>query len=173
MLSLNALDNGSSPTLKELDKWEQARSIQLPWIKKLSAQEILTLRAEADRALPRLREKVMQIVTSPTANPSDAIAELRYEALEAEVEINAINQSRGTHFRNVSGILGITMAVYGFAADFIQPATALISLSTLLGLLHTSARKDEQDLARQQSPPGYVLLKARELAQHADQHDHN
>jgi hypothetical protein len=170
MLSLNALEDGVSPDLTNLEIWEASRSIELPWVKDLSSREVVILRQEAGKALPRLREKVLQMVTSPVKNPSELIAELRSEAMEVEAEIKAVNPRRGENFRNVAGVLGITMAVYGFGSGFIQPGMALPMLVTLLGLLHTSARQDEQKMASLESRPGYVLLKARELVEHSEGH---
>jgi hypothetical protein len=171
LLALHALEH-TFTDLKNIDVWEKERSVELPWVKELSAQQIVTLREEAADALPRLREKMVRLMTPGLqTNLAETIAELRDEALEVEAEIKAVKPRRGANFRNVAGVLGVSMAIYGFAADSVP--LALGSLMSLLGLLHTSARKDEQDLARQKARPGYVLLKAREMTQHADQHKNN
>jgi len=96
--------------------------------------------------------------------PEDVISELRLDAAEVEAELKSLNLGRGRRFRTGAGILAVTMAVYGFAGGV--AATSVASLISLLGLLHVSARKDEQELAKAESRPGYVLLKAREMLQH-------
>ena len=44
---------------------------------------------------------------------------------------------------------------------------ALGGLMTILGLVHTSGRHDEQKISSIQSQPGYVLVRAKELLEHA------
>jgi hypothetical protein len=165
MLSLNALE-GVSHDPARIDIWEAERSVELPWVNRLAPVEIARLREEAAVALPRLREKMLRAFTpGTTVKPQDVIGELRADAAEVEAELKSLNIKRGSRFRTVAGILGVTMAVYGFA-DPGNAGTALGSLVSLLGLLHVSARKDEQDFTKAKSRPGYVLLKAREMLQH-------
>jgi hypothetical protein len=61
----------------------------------------------------------------------------------------------------------MTLSVYGMAGDMPMQAVALTGLIAMLGLLHTTRRSDHQAHARLISRPGYVLVKAKELAEHA------
>jgi hypothetical protein len=163
LLSMNAIE-GIAPDLEEVEHWEAERSVALPWVRHLSPEEVVRLREEAALALPRLREAILGALAAGSG-PA-AIAALRNDAVEVEAALNALKPSRGSQFRSVAGALGITVAVYGVTAGLATPETALGSLGALLGLLHSSARKDEQDLASITSRPGYALLKARELKKH-------
>ena len=146
---------------------KRSDQVELPWVNRLAPSEIVHLRQEAGVALPRLREKMLRaFMPGNTVKPQDVIAELRVDAAEVEAELKSLNLRRGSRFRTAAGILGVTMSVYGFAAGFATATTALGSLMSLLGLLHVSARKDEQDSIKTESRPGYVLLKAREMLQH-------
>ena len=172
LLALKAFDY-SSPALTNVAAWEKARSIQLPWISELSVEQVLSLRKAASKALPAFRETFVRRLIAPDSSAEsvgEAINELRAEAAELEAELKSLNPASEATFRNVNGALGITASVYGFAAGVIPPAAALGGLITLLGYLHTSARKDEQDEVKLRSKPAYVLLKAKELAAHVS-HD--
>ena len=172
LLALKAFDS-SSPALTDVAAWERARSIQLPWISELSVEQVLSLRKEASKALPAFRETFVRRLTareSSVNSIAEAINELRAGAAELEAEFKSLNPASEAMFRNVTGALGITAFVYGFATGAIPPAAALGGLITLLGYLHSSARKDEQDEVKLRSKPAYVLVKAKELAAHVS-HD--
>ena len=62
----------------------------------------------------------------------------------------------------------MTVSIYGFAGEFLAPGVALTGLGTLLGLLHTSGHTERAQDVKIKSRPGYVLVKAKELAQHAE-----
>jgi hypothetical protein len=104
---------------------------------------------------------------SEGAAVADAIEELRADAAEVEAELKALSPGAEETFRNVAGVLGITIAVYGFVGDALPPGVALGGLMSLLGLLHTSARNDQHKEAQLVSKPAYVLVKAKELLEHA------
>jgi hypothetical protein len=95
------------------------------------------------------------------------VNELREESEEVSAELRALNFSRGDRFRNLSGSLALTMFVYGFAADFVPAAAALGGLLSALALVHQDSRKAHQERGRLESRPGFVLLKAREIFEHA------
>lgn len=169
LLALRNLDS-EAPALSTLALWEKARSIQLPWVNELSIEQILRLRQEAHQALPAFRGTFVRHIASPTANAESVegkIEELRENAFDVERELRALNLSSEQRFRNIAGSLGITISVYGFASGFAPPAVALGGLMTILGLVHSSARHDQQKLSELRSQPGYVLLAAKELAEHA------
>lgn len=169
LLALRSLDAGA-PALSTLALWEKARSIQLPYVNELSVEQILRLRQEAHQALPAFRGIFVRHIASPSATTQSVegkIESLRENAFEVERELRALNPSSEQQFRNIAGSLGITISIYGFAAGFAPPALALSGLMTILGLVHASARHDQQKLNQLRSQPGYVLLAAKELAEHA------
>jgi hypothetical protein len=153
----------------EVEQWEALRTVRLPWVDHLSASEILRLREEAAAALPRLRSLVAQKLAAPGNNEQQLkqlLAELRDQAIEVKAELDNLKWYRERGFRTLSGTLGISVAVYGLAAGFVTPAVALGSLLSMLGIVHSAERQDERDHAKIISKPGYVLMKARELAHH-------
>lgn len=164
--------DGLRPPYTEIENWEASRSATLPWIGDLSMEQVVILREEADSALPRFRERLQTLMTAPqkdTKIDSAAIAsELRAEAAEVEAELGALNMKGRNRARNARGILGLTVAVYGFAGEFMDPALALTGLSVLLHQLHESHSKDAQQENLLHSQPAYVLAKAKELTQHAE-----
>lgn len=167
--ALKGLDT-DAPALNTLAVWEKARSIQLPWVNELSVEQILRLRQEAQHALPAFRGTFVSHVASPNATPTsieDKIEKLRENAFEVERELKALNPAAEAQFRNIAGSLGITISVYGFAASVAPPAIALGGLMTLLGLVHSSARHDQQKLDELKAQPGFVLLAAKQLKEHA------
>lgn len=124
VLAIKSLE-AAVPHLHDLDVWEQARSVDVPWVRRLSAGEIVTLRDRASAALPRFREKMLGLLAKPDLTGCDvkeAVAELRADAAEVDAELNALNVGRGTKFRSVAGTLATTISVYGFAADFASAA---------------------------------------------------
>ena len=166
MLALTYLEKNTS-RFQDLENWEAERSLELPWVAKLTPRQVVELRSEASLALPRLRERLLGFFAQrDEGNSARLIGELRNEASEVEAELRSVDAGRGARFRNLAGALGITISVYGFAAGFAPPMAALSGLATLLGLLHSSARKDEHDVTALQSKPGFALVKAREIRDH-------
>jgi hypothetical protein len=156
------------PSQAELEIWEASRSAYLPWVRDLSPTEIVQLRMKADRALPRFRERIGRALTSDDGGEVKAVVrELRDEASEVEAELAALDAQGESRFRTASGVLGMTISVYGFAGEFLAAGAALTGLATLFGLLHAAHRKEQHEVGKLTSRPGYVLVKARELAEHA------
>lgn len=169
LFALNRIDN-DAPSLSRLAVWEKVRSIQLPWVSKLSVEQIVRLREEASDALPAFRGTFASHIASPTSTVSsveDKIEALRESAFEVERELKSLNLPAERRFRNIAGSLGMSVSIYGFAAGFAPPAVALGGLMSLLGLVHASARHDDQKVFQLKSKPGYVLLKAKEMSEHA------
>lgn len=159
-----------APSLSKLDAWEKARSIQLPWVSDLTTTQIIQLRESAEKALPAFRGTFVNHIASPTSTVESVesrIDTLRESAFEVERELKALNVHGENVFRNIAGSLGITISVYGAAAGFVPTEAALGGLMTLLGLVHSSSRHDDQKLSILQSQPGYVLVRAKELLEHA------
>lgn len=162
--------DGGVPSTREIEIWEAKRSANLPWVTHLSAEDIVALRDAASNALPRFRLRMARAMTSATsADAGKIVNDLREEAAEVEAELRALDKRGERRFRTLSGLLGMTISVYGFAGEFLGAGAALTGLASLLGLLHAADHKERQDAGKLTSRPGYVLVKAKELAQHASQ----
>jgi len=171
LIALNAFGS-KAPALNRISAWENPRSIQLPWLDNLSVSQVLALREEAASALPAFRASFVQEVvrSSGRVRPiADAIAKMRAEAGDVQREISAAAIGPELVFRATYGLLGMGLTLYGLASG--QPAAATAGLLSVLGLLHQSGRKDHQTLAMAKSHPAYVLVKAKELSEHAPQHE--
>lgn len=167
LLALKAFDT-AAPALNEVVAWEQARSFQLPWVSGMTSAQVLQLREEASDALPAFRETFVRRIASPNAKNEEigeALNELRAGAAELEGELKAVNPGGETIFRNIAGGLGLAVAIYGAAMG--MGGAAATGLLPLLGLLHNSAKKEREELTTLRSKPAYVLLRAKELTQHA------
>jgi hypothetical protein len=160
--------DAESPSAAETEIWEASRSANLPWVSDLTPTQILELREGAHRALPRFRERMGRGLTGGSREEAaKVIRDLREEAAEVEAELRALDARGESRFRNLSGILGMTVSVYGFAGEFLAAGAALTGLGTLLGLLHAAGHKERQSLEKLVARPGYVLVKAKELTEHA------
>jgi hypothetical protein len=160
----------SAPAPEEIEVWEAARSVDLPWIKSLSVEEIVRLREQAKDALPRFRAAMAAIMIGSSADErgtKESLGRLKQEAEELSAELRALNFPRRRHDRAGLGLLGLTISVYGMLGDVPLQAMAVTSLVALLSLLHSTRRSDEQEHSKLIARPAYVLLKARELANHA------
>jgi hypothetical protein len=170
LIALNAFDT-KAPALNRIAAWENPRSIELPWLDSLSVAQVLNLREEASSALPAFRASFVQEVvrSSGKVQPiADAIEKLRGDAADVEREITATTIGSERVFRATYGLLGMGLTVYGLASG--QAPAAAAGLLSVLGLLHQSGRKDHQALAMAKSHPAYVLVKAKELSEHAPHH---
>lgn len=160
LLAIKTIEE-AAPRLADIEMWEEERSIELPWVKDLSPGQVLQLREEAADALPSFRTLMNQLFAG-AIQPSVAIPQLRSEAAELAAHLKAMDLPGEKKFRNLVGTLGLTISVYGFATGFLPPAAALGTLLSMLGLLHQSAHKENEELEKLKSRPAYVLLKAQE-----------
>lgn len=166
---------GRRPRVGSLEQWENLRSATLPWVENLSIQQVLHLRVEADKALPRLRERLAQALrplsTDDAAKASDrledCVAELRAEAAEVAAELDTLKRTGGRSFSEMVGTLGLTISGYGYFSDAVGAAPTLTGLVTLLGLVHQTGRHRREAVEELRSRPGYVLLKAQDILRHA------
>lgn len=166
---------GRRPRVGSLEQWESVRSATLPWIENLSVEQVLHLRTEADKALPRLRERLAQALrplsTDDAAKASDrledCVAELRSEAAEVSAELETIKRTGGRSFSEMVGSLGLTISGYGYFSDAVGAAPTLTGLITLLGLVHQTGRHRREAIEELRSRPGYVLLQAQQILRHA------
>jgi hypothetical protein len=162
--------DGNQLLARDAEIWEADRSVKLPWVSNLSVENIVRLRDAADRALPSFRAKMARAMADPDINASSKLAfDLREQAAEVEAELAALDAPGEAKFRTIAGLVGMTISVYGYAGEIMAPGAALGGLATLLGLLHAGGHKERMEVAKLTSRPGYVLVKAKELARHADQ----
>jgi len=162
-LIISAIDR-RTPNLTEIEEWEKMRTIDLPWIDHLRPEEVLILREEASKALPRLRELLRANLTNPSINAVTAINELRMQALEVQAELDSLNLKKERNYR--SGMMGLAMSfvVYGFASQ--SPALLASSMATLLATLahlRNAERDHEAQKTKLLSMPAYALLRARQI----------
>ena len=169
LLSIRAIEK-TAPSLNEIDAWESARSVKLPWIGDLSVSQVVELRERASKALPAFR-KTMRRACAPGFNKEKHVAkiisQLRAESAETADELRSVNRPAKKLFRGLLGALGLTISMYGLAAAYTSAAAAVSSLgglTALLSLLHTSHHQTGRQLDRLKSRPAYVLLKAQEIA---------
>ena len=111
-------------------------------------------------------------MTSPNSDERETrllVKRLEEEAEEVSSELSALNFPQQERDRTGLGLLGLTISIYGMVGEVPLQAMAFGGLIALLGLLHTTRRGDHKEHAKLVSRPGYVLLKAKELAEHAEQ----
>lgn len=151
----------------DLELWEPMHSVQLPWVRDLSVADIVRLKEEAGNALPRLRELLAAAVAKSsrdgTQDVRDVIFALREQAAAVEAELRALGRKSEHRFRTVSGLLALTVSLGGFGSGAMGPGLALGTLLSALGLIHSSAHREQQECLKITSLPGYVLVKAKEL----------
>jgi hypothetical protein len=167
--AIKAFDS-EAPALNRVGAWESPRSIQLPWVTSLTVHEVLALRTEAAAALPAFRESFVRKLLSPDADVgtvAKAVQELRTQASDLQAELTTARGTLERRFRGVYGFLGMSFAIYGAAMG--RADAAGFGLLSMLGLLHTSGAAEHKARAKGKSSPAYVLVKARELAEHADE----
>lgn len=166
---------GRRPRVGSLEQWEDLRSATLPWVDNLSVVQVLHLRAEADKALPRLRERLAHALRPLSTDDAgkandrleDCVAELRAEAAEVAAELETIKRTGGRSFSEMVGTLGLTISGYGYFSDAVGAAPTLTGLVTLLGLVHQTGRHRREAIEELRARPGYVLLKAQQILRHA------
>lgn len=165
-LVISTLDR-KAPTFSELENWERLRTIHLPWVANLTSEEVLLLRGEASKALPRLRELLKSQLVEPQApnkTITETVAELRAQALEVQTELDALKLPKERNYR--AGMLGLAMAfvIYGVASQ--SPplaATSIAALLATLGHLRSAEREHDSEVTKLVSTPAYALLKAKEI----------
>ncbi len=154
--------------------WEKSRTAVLPWIKNLSPTQVVELRDSASNAIPQFREFMLKNLTlnsDPTAIDNEKkcaefMLELRAQASEVKSELDAININSEKKFHNVAGTLGLSIGIYSAAAS--NPVMGLTALIATLGLIHTNLKKDNADVDKLKAKPGYMLIKAQEILEHAN-----
>jgi hypothetical protein len=161
---------GRLPDRKTLLLFDGDRTFELPWVSQLSAEQILQLREEASLALPAFRERLARafVRTGPEVNKQtsrELISELRAQAAEVRAELTAKRKNSARYWKTTYGVLGLALSVYGVATD--QVVSAIAGLLPILQLLINHKTGHEADVAKLTTRPGYVLVKAQDLLEHA------
>ncbi len=166
-LFLAEIDN-NRPDVSEIERWEDLRAVDLPYVKELSVDDILILREEAQHSLPRLRQLMGQRLRGSDEDSDqavfDVIAELRDQLNEVEDEINSLSLTKERRYRFGMGGLALSFVIYGLCAG-----PAIVTAASVAGLLSTIAhlrsheRECDDKLAQVQSKPAFTLFKAKEI----------
>lgn len=159
--------DGRGPAMTSVENWESLRSLQLPWVNELTADQIIDLRGEAASALPRLRallaKRFGDMGDDSDKRVSDVLAELRVDALDVEAELQASRPIRSLAYRVGTEALAISLVIYGLAVQ--APVAVAGGVATLLNAIAHSREEERQtkDHKKLLSKPAYVLVKAKEL----------
>jgi hypothetical protein len=158
------------PDRKTLLFFDGDRAFEVPWVSQLSPEQILQLREEASLALPVFRERLARalVQTGPQVNiqsSQELISELRAQAAEVRAELTVKRTKSARYWKTTYGVLGLALSAYGVATDQVIPGVA--GLLPILQLLISHETGHEADVAKLTTRPGYVLVKAQDLLEHA------
>lgn len=150
---------------------EKEREFSVPWVSDLDARQIVQLRQEASKALPAFRISLARAMAySDNAiegrdAPGSIIEELQNQAqqVRSELEIKQISSAR--YWKTTYSLLGLGLSAYGVASG--QLPAAIGGLLPVINLLIGHKTGQEAEAARLTTRPGYVLVKARDLLEHA------
>jgi hypothetical protein len=163
-LMVQQLDS-SLPEVGELQKWEASRATKLPWIRDLTLDQLLQLREEAAKALPRFRARMATAFGNCNVSGEDKVTavinELREEALTVEQEIKALRLPGESRFRTLLGSVTVAAAVFGATLD--PTTSAAVGLISALSNIHSANRADNHRRDTLTSRPGFVLLRSSDL----------
>lgn len=150
------------------------RAGMLPWVKGLSIPQTLELRDEAKTALPQLREFLANnlgateaLETGRASTETDYIVQLREQAEEVRSELNIVTSRSRRLTQSSLGIAFLGISAVGLLTDAMNLPTAGLGLLGILASIRGSDGPHEEHVARQKSRPGYVLIAAKDILQHA------
>jgi hypothetical protein len=147
---------------------DQRRSFELPWVSELTAAQIVQLREEAANALPRFRERMAKVLVTAeddAGSISKHLHELREEAEEVRAELNTTRKKSARFWKTTYALLGLGISAYGVASD--QPVAGVAGLLPIIHLMINHVSGQEKEVQRLTCRPGYVLVRAQEIAAHA------
>jgi hypothetical protein len=151
-------------SLSSFSAWRREHSVELPWISQLTVEQIVQLRHEAERALPRLREQLsVWAMGSQEIDLKERIAELRESIVELDIELSALQRKNERTFARTFGGLSAIGLTLGVAAGAVMPGTALAALIGVLGVIHGFERHDGREEGKLKSRPAYALLQAKRI----------
>ena len=142
------------------------RSVDVPWVSELDALQIVQLRQEASKALPAFREQMARaLCTGDSSSAQSVVHDLREQAAEVRAELGVSRDKSARYWKTAYGLLGLGLSAYGVANEQILPGVA--GLLPVLQLLIGHKTGHEASVAKLESRPGYVLVKAQQLLAHA------
>jgi len=154
----------------QINDWERARSVSLPWINELSVANVVQLRAQAKRALPVLRTRLAKELSQGSETTVESVAsDLAFEAAEVEAELDACSSASGGGVRFSIVSLGLAFVLYGLHVGGGPgiAATAIGTLVAALNAMHPQAAKEKLEGEKLRGKPAFALVKARELLHRA------
>lgn len=164
-------EEGRQLDRRSLLRFEREREFQVPWVSSLEPQQVVQLRKEAFKALPSFRNAMARAL----AYSGDALASrdkageiveaLRSQADEVREELSAKRKASARYWRTSYALLGLGLSAYGVASD--QAAAGVAGLLPLIQLLIEHKTGHESDVEQLEHRPGFVLVKAQQLLEHA------
>jgi hypothetical protein len=150
--------------------WESVRTIDLPWLKRLSPAELLEVRDQTAEALPTFRSHLRNTLFAGPKTPESihsAISDLRDAALALESRLQRVSVKRLRRATAVTTAGAVALVVYGFGSRDLNAAIsaaggALGALTSVLASAH-AANKEHGEIVQK---PAYVLLKAKQGLRH-------
>jgi hypothetical protein len=150
------------------------RAGALPWVEGLSVEQTLELRQEAKSALPQLREFLAANLggsesqdTRRGTTEADYVAQLREQAQEVRSELKIVTARSPRLAENSIGIASLGICAFGLLTDTLNLPTVGLGLMGIVAALRGLAGPHEEHTQRQKSRPGYVLIAAEKILQHA------
>ena len=156
---------------RELLLLDKEREFSVPWVSELNAQQIVQLREEAALALPAFRLSLAKAMsfsdrTLESSNKTGTIIEeLQDQAQQVRSELELKRTSSARYWKTTYVLLGLGLSAYGVASD--QISAAIGGLLPVINLLINHKSGHESELAKLTTRPGYVLVKARDILEHA------
>lgn len=153
---------------REVRVFDERRNVNLPWVSELNAEQILQLRQEASQALPSFRELMSRHLSFTELNidnEADVISDIREQAIEVRNELESTKKYAAKYWKVAYATLGFGISAYGLGSG--QIAASLGGLLPILQLLIQHETGTGHQLDKTRHRPGYVLLKASELLEHA------
>jgi hypothetical protein len=161
---------GAAPPTSEIQKWEALRSIELPWVRDLSVQQIVQLRHDAGPALEHFRASMADRINrqgrSDQIGVEAFVSDLRLQAVEVQNELVNYRRFGGRRGHLAIGRASLAFVLYGLLVDA-SPATGAIAAAlTALATLHPPATQQRMETERLRARAPYVLVRAREILAH-------
>lgn len=166
-LYLSEIDN-NCPNINQIENWEALRTIDLPYIKELSIEEILVLREEAQYSLPAFRQLLGRRLREDNGNSESILLgivdELREQQNEVQTEINSLSLAKEKKYKLGMSGLALSFVIYSlYSAQAPVMAASVASLLATLAHLRTGERECEKKISHIQSKPAFTLFKAKEI----------
>jgi hypothetical protein len=156
---LSYLDELDIVPSKANEQWELPPTSDLPWLQGLSPEDVMTIRSEAQAALPAFRALIRSRLFADESQRASTVEELRAQVAEVENELRQLRVvRRRSMLLSMSGLL---LAVYGFGTR--NPAsigTGLAGFVSSLAAAHNSISQAELREHALLHKPAHLLLTA-------------